>query len=197
MRDKDRHRQVIQEYQQIILEERRKNYFDYRRVDPSDPDFISIIEGLIESHPDPIKSKKALCSDIGISVDGYRKSLAGRFGPAFGLVDRLMRLTGCYKPLYWLARRHGFIIICDQEIRWDNRRKLHSLNDLDKNLVQLKSILLDLQHPENKQSSRNSKKLRAKAKSLIRTIQEQLVGWDIAIQSVDPQIDFFEGEDLG
>jgi len=195
MRDKDRHRQAIQEYQRVIQEEHRKNYFDYRRIDPADPDFIPIVEEMVESHPDPLKSKKGLCSDIGISVDGYRKSLAGRFGPAFGLVDRLMRLTGCYKPLYWLARRHGFIIVCDQEIRWDNRRKLHSLNDLDKNLVQLKSILLDLQHPKVKLSSYNNKKLRTRAKLLIRTVQEQLVGWNISIENIDPQIDFFEEED--
>ena len=195
MRDKDRHRKAIQEYQRVVLEERRTNYFNYRRIDPLDPDFVPIVEELIEAHPDPLKSKKGLCSDIGISVDGYRKSLAGRFGPAFGLVDRLMGLTGCYKPLYWLARRHGFIIVADEEIRWDNRRKLHSLNDLDKNLVQLKSILLDLQHPKVKRSSHNNKKLRTRAKLLIRIVQEQLVGWDIAISSIDPQINLFQGGD--
>jgi len=42
----------------------------------------------------------------------------------------------------------------------------------------------------------HSKKLCIRAKLLIRIVQEQLTGWNIAIESIDPQIDLFVGEDL-
>lgn len=166
-------------------------YFDFRAVDPKDPDFKSIFEYMVDNHPDPYRGKKFLCDDARLSLDSLRKYVAGTYGPGFGLVDTFMRRTGCYRLLYWLARRHGFILVEEPDIRWDQRKRLKTDNELDRVWVELRALLHDIDYQPGRKLSNYSARSRDKALALVQTLQEQLVGLDLALRNVNPQIDLF------
>ena len=183
-------RQLLK-YRAELAERQAREYFDMCAVDPSDPDYVSLVEGMIDDHPDPYKSKKSLCADIGLSVDSLRKYNGGTYGPPFGLVERLMRLTGCYKPLYWLARRCGFILVPEQKAApsWDNRRKVREPLEFQRLFNDIMNELLVLESRD----SRGARKQRStnKALRLLQELQEQAEGWKILIRNQDPQLDMF------
>lgn len=174
-------------------------YFDYRRIDPTDPDFKSIIDFMVDRHPDPLKSKKGLCADARLSVDSFRKYMGGTFGPGIGLIDLFMRLTGNFMLLNWLARRHGFLLVQEPDIRWDQRKRLKTDNELDRIWVELRSLLhsLDYQPGKNGKNLKSScRRDRNQAIRKARVLMEQLVGLQIALENINPQIDLFTtGED--
>ena len=170
-------------------------YFDFRRVDPADHDFKSIIEYMVENHPDPYRSKKALCAEARISVDSWRKYMGGTFGPGLGLLEQLMRRTGNHMLLYWLARRLGYILIEEPDIHWDQRKKLRTDNELDRIWVELRQLLHDLDYQPGKKLKNFSVKARNKALTRTRTLMEQLAGLTLALRNVNPQIDLFTAEE--
>ncbi len=183
---------LIEAYRARLAEDQQHNYRDLRHgVDPNDPDCRTAIETLLDNHPDPRLSRKGLCADCQIHEDSLRKFLANRYGPPFGLVERLMRLTRCYKPLYWLARRCGFILIPDAAQTWDRRHKAPEL-------VAIERTWLDLNLALNQMGTKNAplpgaflNKQRRTALDKIRALQEQLQGLRLSVESVDPQISLF------
>jgi hypothetical protein len=195
MKDQDR-RQVIAEYNERLRRMAERDYFDYRHTDTTDPDPRPAIETMVERHPDPAKSKKALCYDLSLHEDSYRKYMVNPFGPPFGLVERLMQITGCFKPLYRLAWRCGFMLIPRRKISWDKRRKLMDIEELQRAWLDLQQLYIDLDPARGKSSRARVTDNRKKILSLVRLLQEQLEGIYHIIDNTDPQFSLFEDSPL-
>lgn len=195
MTEQDR-RRIIAEYNEELRRLRSEEYFNFRSVDPTNPDCRPAIEEMVDNHPNPAKSRKGLCFDLKIHDDSLRKYLANRFGPPYGMIDRLMSLTGCYKPLYWLARRHGFILVPESILSWDRRRKLMTAEELQRAWLDLHKLHIDLMdHKSGSKPGIKTQKTQRKLRAHIRLLQEQLAGLLCALDNLSPQMDLFDREE--
>ncbi len=150
---------------------------------------------MVDTNPDPCKSRKALCADVGLHKDSLRKYLCNPLGPPFGLVEKFMRITGCYKPLYWLAHRGGFVIIREDATKWDRRRKLMSAIELRRLWLNFETIMFDLENWKLQKTKNQLKARSSKAQKLIQALKEELTGCDLLLSKSEPQIELFTAEE--
>ncbi len=191
MQDQDR-RRIIEEHNARIREMATRDYYDFRAVDANEPDPRPAIEYMVERHPDPARSKKALLFEMRVHEDSWRKYNINPFGPPWGLVDSLMKLTGCFKPLYRLAARHGFSLVQRRVIAWDRRKRLADIAELQQAFLDLQQQYLGLEPSEKKKLRVHSGDQRKKILGLIRKIQEQLEGVYFAVDNTDQQRSLFD-----